>query len=242
MAAELLVLNHHPDTGPSAFTEVLDGRAHLVPWRALDVADGDPLPGAEDLGGVLVMGGPQSVPEDDDHPWTADEVAWLGRVVEAGVPVLGVCLGAQLLATALGGRVEHRETPEIGYLALRRTEAAAQDEVAAGWPDGTVTLFFHGDQVTALPDDAQVLLEGSDSHAAWRSGSALAVQFHPEVTLEQLTGWVEHPDLRAQLDAAGVSPEDLVAEAERRVRFTVPQGRALLGRWIDGPVRKHLAD
>lgn len=240
VATELVVLGHHPRTGPSAFTEVLDGRAHLVPWRAVDTTGGDALPGIDDLGGVLAMGGPMGVPEGDDHPWMADELAWLAKVVDAGVPVLGICLGSQLLATALGGRVERLPAPEIGYLPVTRGAGASDDEVAAGWPDGTATLFFHEDGIAALPDGAEVVLEGPGGPAAWRLGSGLGVQFHPEVTLEQLTGWLEVPELRAHLDTAGVDAGDLLEEATRRTRFTVPQGRALLARWIDGPVRRHV--
>lgn len=240
MATELAVLQHHPRTGPSAFVEVLDGRTHLVPWRTIDVADGEALPEVDVLGGVLLMGGPMGVPAADDHPWMADELAWLRQVLDARVPVLGVCLGAQLLATALGGEVARRDAPEVGYLPLTRTPQASDDEAAAGWPDGTTALFLHEDEISVLPDDARVLLAGSDGPSAWRHGSALAVQFHPEVTLGQLTDWLELPELRAHLDAAGLDPFDLLAEAQRRARFTVPQGRALLGRWLDGPVRKHL--
>lgn len=240
VATELVVLQHHPRTGPSAFTEVLDGRAHLVPWRTVDVAAGDALPGTDDLGGVLVMGGPMGVPDADDHAWMADELTWLAGVVDAGIPVLGVCLGSQLLATALGGRVERMSAPEIGYLPVARTEGASADEVAAGWPDGTVTLFFHEDGIAQLPDGAEVVLEGPGGPAAWRLGSGLGVQFHPEVSLEQLTGWLDLPELRAHLEPAGVDADELLEEASRRARFTVPQGRALVGRWIDGPVRKHV--
>jgi GMP synthase (glutamine-hydrolysing) len=241
VTAELVVLQHHPCTGASGFTEVLDARAHLVPWRATDVPSGESLPGLDTLGGVLVMGGPMGVPDADDHPWMADELTWLGQVVQAQVPVLGICLGAQLLATALGGKVERLDVPEIGYPPVRRGEAASGDEVAAGWPDGASALFFHEDEVTALPNDGEVVLEGADGPAAWRCGSGLGVQFHPEVTLDQLEAWVELPELRAHLDTAGVAAEDLLAEARRRSRFTLAQGRALLARWIDGPVRKGLA-
>jgi GMP synthase (glutamine-hydrolysing) len=240
VATELVVLQHHPRTGPSAFTEVLDGRTHLVPWRGIDVAAGDPLPDVDGLGGVLVMGGPMGLPDADEHAWMDDELTWLSKAVDAGIPVLGICLGAQLLASALGGTVERMPAPRIGYLPVTRTESAGDDEVAAGWPDGTATLFFHEDDVATLPDGAEVVLEGPGGPAAWCSGSGLAVHFHPEVTLDQLTAWLELPELRAHLDPAGVDADELLDEASRRTRFTVPQGRALVGRWIDGPVRKHV--
>jgi GMP synthase (glutamine-hydrolysing) len=240
--SDLVVLQHHPRTGPSAFVEVLDARSSLAPWRLVEVAEGAPLPEAEGLAGLLVMGGPMGVGDLDDHPWMHAELDLLRAAVEAQVPVFGVCLGAQLLATALGGAVGRREVPEIGYLPLHRTETAGEHDASAGWPDGAVTLFFHQDQVRELPDGATPLLEGSDGPSAWAAGSALGVQFHPEVTAEQLAGWLELPELKAHLETAQVDGDALLQEAGRRERFTVPQGRALVGRWLDGPVRKHLAD
>jgi GMP synthase (glutamine-hydrolysing) len=237
----VVVLQHHPQAGPSAFVDVLDGRHDTLPWRLVDVPAGDALPEVADLSGLLVMGGAMGVPDEDDHPWMDDERALLRRTVDAGVPVLGVCLGAQLLASALGGTVERRETPEIGYLPLTRTDAGRRDEVFAGWPDGAATLMLHEDQVTTLPEDAEPLLSGSDGWAAWSVGSAHAVQAHPEVTAEQLEGWMQLEQLAALLSAAGTDASALAEEARSRARFAVPQGRALVGRWLDGPVRKHAA-
>jgi GMP synthase (glutamine-hydrolysing) len=238
---EVVVLQHHPQAGPSAFTDVLDGRRELLPWRLVDVAGGDGLPEVGDLAGLLVMGGAMGVPDADQHPWMKGEQELLRDAVAAEVPVLGICLGAQLLAAALGGEVERRETPEVGYLPLARTEAGRDDGVAAGWPDGAVTLFLHEDEVTRLPEGAVPLLEGSDGWAAWSVGSAHAVQAHPEVTAEQLQTWLELEQLAGLLRAAGTDAELLAEEARRRSRFSVPQGRALVGRWLDGPVRKHAA-
>jgi GMP synthase (glutamine-hydrolysing) len=158
------------------------------------------------------------------------------------VPVLGVCLGAQQLATALGGEVQPRERPEIGFVPLWRTESAGDDDVAAGFPDGTPVLFFHRNEVTRLPEGAETVLKGSDGAAAWTCGSALAVQFHPEATAEQLEAWIAAEGIDELLTAAGVAAGDLLEEARRRERFTVAHGRALLGRFLDGPVRKHVTD
>jgi GMP synthase (glutamine-hydrolysing) len=77
--------------------------------------------------------------------------------------------------------------------------------------------------------------------AAWRVGHAWGVQFHPEVTPTQLASWVSDHLLDELLSRAGIDTEALLAEAERRGRFTVPQGRALVGRFLDGPVRERLA-
>lgn len=238
---ELVVLEHTDGAGPAAFTEVLDSRSQLVPWRRLDVPGGDPLPdGVDGLAGLIVLGGTMSATEPAAHPWMADELRLLERAVAARIPVLGVCLGAQLLASALGGRVARRERPRVGYVPLERTSAGRQDPVARGWPDGTVALFVHEDEVRDLPAGAEPILRDDDGTPAWRLGSAHAVQFHPEVTGEQLAGWVESGALDHLLAEAGVAGDQLAAEGRRRGPFVVPVGRALLGRWLDGPVRQRL--
>ncbi len=227
---ELVVLQHHPATGPSAFAPVLDQRAEL-PWRLVDVAAGDDLPAPDEVAGLVVLGGPMGVPDRAEYPWMDAELALLTAAVDAEVPVFGVCLGAQLLATALGGAVVRREVPEIGYLPLTRTQAGHTDAVAAGWPDGAAMLFSHEDEVATLPAGAVPLLAGSEGVSAWRCGSAHAVQFHPEVSSAQLAEW--STVLEALLARAGQDADTLLAEAERRERYHRSVGAALLSRWLD---------
>ena len=241
--SELLVLQHTEGAGPSAFTEVLDGRTSIAPWRLISVAAPEDVPSdLDDVAGLIILGGTMSVTEPDDQPWMSAELELLRRAVDAEVPVFGVCLGAQLLGAALGGKVERRDVPEIGYLALHRTEAAAGDPVFGGWQDGAHQLFLHEDEVAELPDGATPMLVGSDATAGWRLGSAWAVQFHPEVDVAQLEGWAELPALSPLLDAAGVDGDALLEEARRRDRNVVPIGRALVGRFVDAVVRPYLED
>lgn len=240
MTSDLIVVEHEPHVPLASFAQVLENRRTELPWkvcRPLDAAgDGDPFPAVDTVAGALVLGGTMGVPDRDDHPWMAGELAWLQQLVEADVPVLGVCLGCQLLAHALGGEVSRRETPEVGYLALDRTDDGREDEVVSGWPDGTAILFIHEDEVIRLPDGAAQLLEGSDGIPAWRRGSALAVQFHPEATHELLAEWAERERLHKLVERAGLSLPALLEESQRRQRFSVAVGRALVGRWLDAEV------
>jgi GMP synthase (glutamine-hydrolysing) len=235
----LLVLQHHPETGPSAFREVLDDRTSLVSWQLVDLAAGEPVPNhLDDVAAILTMGGTMSVTRPDEHPWMRTELALLRRAVEAAVPVLGICLGAQLLAVALGGEVAARHVPRAAFLGLRRTAAGTGSEVTAGWPDGAASLLLHEDEVVRYPADSQPLLVGPAGEvAAWGVGSALAVQAHPEVTAEQLGRWAVMDPLEPLWARTGVEREKLLEEAIRRERFCVPLGRAFVGRWLDGPVR-----
>lgn len=236
---ELLILDHHPTTGPCRFVDVLDGRRSLVPWRSVDVAGGEALPDDLDtVAGVVVMGGPQSVTED--HPWMAGERALLRRAVDAEVPVFGVCLGAQLLAVATGGEVTTRAVPEIGFVPQRHTDEGGNDELTSGWPAGAPTTLWHGDEVTRLPPDSLPLLQGAEQVTAWRIGSAFATQAHPEVDAAQLARWVALDELDHQFADSGLDAEAFLAEAARRERFLLAAGLSLFGRFVDGPVRRRV--
>jgi GMP synthase (glutamine-hydrolysing) len=236
---ELLVLDHHPTTGPCRFVDVLDGRDDLVSWRSVDVAGGEPLPDdLDEVAGLVVMGGPQSTTED--HAWIAPELALLRRAIDAEVPVFGVCLGAQLLAVATGGEVTTRSEPEIGFIAQRRSDEGAADELTAGWPEGAATLLWHGDEVTRLPPDSVPLLQGDEQVTAWRIGSAFATQAHPEVDAEQLARWVAMDELDRQFADSGVDADTFLTEAARRERFLLAAGLSLFGRFVDGPVRRRV--
>ncbi|MFU8839771.1 MAG: glucosyl-3-phosphoglycerate synthase [Nitriliruptoraceae bacterium] len=232
--SELLVLTHTPLAGLSAWAPVL--HAGLGgPWRAIDVPSGQPLPRSlEQVAGLVLLGGTMSAVEPDRHPWMRAEQALLTAAVEAEIPVLGVCLGAQLLGRALGGTVRRRPTPEVAAIALSRTAAGRRDAVVGAWPDGLPALFVHEDEVATLPSGAVPLLRGSDGVSAWRLGSAVAVQFHPEVDAATLAAWIGDPTLRRLL--APADPAALLARWQAASPAVVGAGRGLLRRFLTGPV------
>lgn len=236
---ELLVLEHHATTGVCRFADVLEGRRDLVTTRTIDIAAGEALPiSFDEVAGLVVMGGPQSVTEE--QPWLAGELDLLRRAVEEDVPVFGVCLGAQLLAVAAGGAVTTRAVPEIAFVPQRHATDVGDDELAAGWPDGAATFVWHGDEVTTMPPGAVPLLHGPEQVTAWRIGNAFATQAHPEVDTAQIARWIELDDLDRQLADAGVDAEGLLTESARREPFTLATGLSLFGRFVDGPVRRRV--
>lgn len=227
----LLVLHHDDAVDLDRLTPSLEGRDLEIVH--LDATAGDfPDPTSHD--GILILGSRDSVADPDDMPdFAANEIAFLRAATDAEVPVMGICLGAQLLALAHGGTVAPRQTPEVGMVAVHRTTPGTEDPVTAGWPDGAPSLVYHNDEVTLLPDDAEQLLVGSDGPTMWRIGSAHATQLHPEAGIDTVRRWVA--DVDAEMPArAGVDSEEFLQRAAALDGQSRAAGISLVIRWVDG--------
>lgn len=233
----LLVLRHAEHVGTGSLRESLDGRANRRPWERVDTPTAGVPELTDDVRGILVLGGPMSVLDDD--AWIGSQVSLLAEAVDAGVPVFGICLGAQMLAVAKGGTVAHRDHPVLGFQELTRTAAAHDDEIFAGWVDHSMGFFSHEDDVTALPSGAVPMLTGPDGATkAYQlaDGLSYGVLFHPEATPALVTSWMEHSRGRRMAEATGNTIDGLIEDVTQRDRFTRAAGVSLVGRWIDGVV------
>ena len=162
-----------------------------------------------EIGGLVSLGGEMGAGDAGRFPFLAMEIELLGAAHEQGVPILGICLGGQLLASALGAPVNARRCGEIGWLEV---EHFADDPVLG--PAGTRRQFqWHSDSFEA-PVGAELLAGSAACPAqAFRAGASYGVQFHPEVSHELLTTWVSAEGASAELVANGVDPEALLREA-----------------------------
>lgn len=187
-----VLLQHVPYEGPGALAPAIGETGADLQLVRLDY--GDAVPSPDDIGaiaGLVVMGGPMGV--HDDLPWLAPERALLRAAVEAGRPVLGVCLGAQQLAAALGAEVVIGPEPECGVGEVHLTPAALSDPVFGAAPTPLPCVHWHGDTF-ALPDGA-VRLAGNEAYEnqAFRVGArAYGLQFHVEVTWGLVAHWGPH--------------------------------------------------
>jgi GMP synthase (glutamine-hydrolysing) len=185
----LLAIQHVPWEGPH---RILDACAGLDVHTIKPLA-GQPLPAHEEVAGAIVMGGPMNVDEVGRHPELAVERDWLAEAVRCDLPVLGICLGAQLLARALGAEVRPGKGPELGYAPIEILDG--DDPLLGALAPSTTVLHWHGD-VFDLPEGATHLARSERTEVqAFRHGNAWGVLFHPESDFALLEAWLAVPEM-----------------------------------------------
>jgi GMP synthase-like glutamine amidotransferase len=198
----IVVFEHGPSTGALRLAATLRDYGHRLRVIALD--EGDQVPQAlDDVDGVVTSGGRQSAL--DDHPWMEPELRCLQQAHEAGLPLVGLCLGSQLLARALGGEVGDVEGGiELGWHDVTLTAVGAEDPLLAGIPWTALQLHWHRQQVVQVPPGARVLATSQRcSVQAWALGlRAYGFQYHPEVYPETIDAWAAQEP--RDLDEAGI--------------------------------------
>lgn len=232
MHVDVLVLQHIACEPPGVFEDVLRERAATLHRVELD--EGDTLPDWRSYDAIVAMGGPMSVNDDEELPWLADEKRLIAQAVRAGKPYWGVCLGVQLLASALGAPVYRGHAPEVGLLPVELTHEGRADPVLGALRSGLVTLQWHGDTFD-LPEGAVRLARSSAyENQAFRFDRAYGLQFHLEVSGEMAREWAEVPAyveaLEETLGAEGAPA--FLAAIEHRAEELRDEGRAMFQRWL----------
>lgn len=186
----ILVLRHSSSVGPGYLEDFIKRRG--LTQHLLDLHEGASLPANPDeFGAVIVLGGEMNAYAEDSFPFLKKENDFIRRTVQHGVPFLGLCLGGQLLAKALGGKVTKNSEKEIGPYEIALTEEGARDPLFAGFSERFPFCQWHGDTFSSLPSDSVLLASSATcKHQAFRHGTnAYGVQFHPEVTPLVLESW-----------------------------------------------------
>jgi GMP synthase (glutamine-hydrolysing) len=189
----VLSVIHGEKVRAGVFGEAVEARGHVVEEWSL--AWGTSLPRPLDAyGAVLVFGGAMHADQEGHHPWLRDENLFLQRLLDLHTPVLGICLGAQLLAKAAHADVGPAREPEIGWFPVELTEAAADDPVLSRMPERFDAFQWHY-YAHGVPAGAVELARNDLCTQAFRLGdTAWGVQFHPEVTLEQIESWMQEDE------------------------------------------------
>jgi len=227
----VLAIVHQRDAGPGVFGEAIVAMGgELDEWTLAERPEppGDPF----GYDAVLVLGGAMNVEEGDRHGWIAEEEALLRELLEREVPLLGLCLGGQLLAAAAGSRARRACRPEIGWHRVDVTREGEDDPLLGPLAPSFETFQWHSYEFP-LPPGAVPLAESEVCLQACRLGErAWALQFHPEVSRTDALHWIE--DYRADPDAVriGVDPAVLGPETEGKIDTFNELGRELCRRWL----------
>ncbi len=215
----VLAIVHQSDAGPGVFVDAVRAAgAELNSWL---ISDGGPAgrdPG--DYDAVMTFGGAMHPDQDDRHPWMAEEKEMLAGLLQRGVPLLGVCLGAQLVAAAAGAPTKRAREPEIGWYEVELTDAGRDDPLLGPLAPRFEALQWHSYEFT-LPDGATALARSETCLQAYRiAPQAWGIQFHAEVTRGDFESWIE--DYRSDPDAValGLDSDELQART-----------RAAIGQW-----------
>ena len=208
MSRRVLVVQHVPWETAGRILPALAAAGLVVETRLL-IGEADPgIPSLDELAGIVIMGGPMDADDVTRYPALALERELAGRATEAGVPLLGVCLGHQITALALGGALESGATQEIG---VGPVTLSAKSALGAAGSELDV-LHWHFDNAT-IPDGAELLAHSPGCpNQAFRLGSTLAMQFHLEVDVPLLREWLA---VEAVRDEAPTAPAALLASLER---------------------------
>lgn len=228
---EILSIIHGGEVRAGVFAEPVRRRGHLLTeWSA---PSGFPPPRPiEEYDAAFVFGGSMHADQEDEHVWLRDEDALIRRLLELETPLLGVCLGGQLLAKAADAWIGPASEPEIGWFPLELTDAAADDSLFAMLPR-TFDAFQWHFYAFDVPDGAVELARNDVCSQAFRLGErAWGVQFHPEVTLAQVEGWIDDPDDPCP------DPEGLRWETRRRIDEWNDLGRRIADAFVEVAERR----
>jgi GMP synthase (glutamine-hydrolysing) len=228
---QALVLYHVAFEDLGLLAPVLDHRGWSVGYRDVAVDDlDDPAIDQADL--LIVLGGPIGAYETDTYPFLSTEIALLEKRLAQDRPTLGICLGSQLMATALGARVYRGSGKEIGWSPIVLTEQGRASSLSPLADDGAIVLHWHGDTFDLPAGTTRLASSTMYANQAFAHGdNGLALQFHLEADPRRLEQWfVGHA---AELSAAGISITDLRATTAAVASRLGAQAMRVFGGWLD---------
>jgi GMP synthase-like glutamine amidotransferase len=193
------------------------------------------FPSALEYDAVAFFGAVWSVYDTATIPWVTDEIGYARSLISQGVPTLGICFGGQVLAAAVGGRVERAPIAEIGWLSV-----ASDTSAEPGLIDEGPWLSWHNDRFT-VPAHVPVVARTALANQAFVTGRTLGVQFHPEVTDEVLEAWLRSSD-GEQLAEAGVDPQPMIEQSRTLADGAAARAHGLVRRFVFDVAHRPVTD
>jgi GMP synthase (glutamine-hydrolysing) len=227
-----LAVVHQPDAGPGVFADAARRQGwELVEWSIVD--GGAPPDAVDNFQAVMVFGGAVNVDQEAVHPWLRNEKQVLSALLAHGMPLLGVCLGAELLAEAAGAPARRAPTPEIGWVEVQVTDAGATDPLIGPLSPRVRAFEWHSYEFP-LPDEAVALARSPTCLQAFRLGEAAwGIQFHAEVTGADASHWID--EYRSDPDAVriGLDAPALRKETDRAIEDWNAVGSGVCERFLN---------
>jgi GMP synthase-like glutamine amidotransferase len=228
------IFRHSPTEGPGYFADCLDRAG--IPWQLVRIDQGDAVPrGVDRFGGLAFMGGPMSV--NDPLPWVAPVLALIQQAVARDVPVIGHCLGGQLLSKALGGEVTAAPTKEIGWGSVSVLDAPLAAEWFGAAGGEFLSFHWHGETFTIPAGAQRVLANRWCENQAFVLGPHLGMQCHIEMTRDLIRSWCDsgRREIERSRASPGVQPVDeILADVDRRVEALHKVAERVYARWVRG--------
>jgi GMP synthase-like glutamine amidotransferase len=229
---QILIFRHAPHEGPGYLADYLDRRG--IPHRLVRLDQGEAVPSSIDgIAGIVLMGGPMSA--NDPLPWIPPLTELIRRAAAADLPLLGHCLGGQLISKALGGVVTRNPVKEIGWLPVHRADNAVARQWLAGLPEEFEVFHWHGETFSIPPGATRILGSRDCANQAFVLGKTLALQCHIEMTAEMVREWARvGAEELAPASATVQDTQTLTADLAARVQRLQAVADRIYDRWLDG--------
>ena len=186
----ILFVQHVENEGPGIFRQVL--HEHTVPFHILETFKAVSFVLPADCRGVIILGGPMNVDDECDYPFLAEEKAFIRELIRKEIPLLGICLGAQLIAQAAGGRVYKADEKECGWYEVHLTREGAQDFLWRGLPESFHVFQWHEDTFSMPPQGKRLVTSAGCPNQGFKIGKrAYGLQFHLEADVTMIDGWLQ---------------------------------------------------
>lgn len=232
----IFIFRHVASEGAGYFGGFL--KRHHIPFRVILLDEGEVVPSSlTDTSALVFMGGPMSV--NDDIDWIEPELKLIRQAVKQNMPVLGHCLGGQLISKALGGNIGANPAKELGWLAVEKQDNSSAHDWLADLPDRFTAFHWHGETFT-IPDGATNILSSQHCpNQAFVIGNTLAMQCHVEMTAEMVIDWATiHADDIATPTATIQTHEQLTTDLENKIATLQAHADKLYQRWLQPLVDK----
>lgn len=228
----IYIFRHISYEGPGYFLEVLERRG--IPCKLIAIDRNDPIPESPDgASGLVFMGGGMSV--NDPSPWIEQELRLIRLAAARKLPVLGHCLGGQLISKALGGTVEPNPVKEIGWFPVERSENATARRWLGRLPQRFDVFHWHGETFTIPPGAVPILQSRHCRNQAFVLGNILALQCHVEMTADMVTEWAaRHAGEIARPTASVQSAEQMTVDLEARIERLHAVADIIYDAWLHG--------